>query len=118
LKGEVVTRASLGLPPATLVDCRFDDGKVGLVGSGLMDNVVSPASGLLEILIDPPSPVEEGQAVGRIWSHEDPMLPPVDVRSPLPGYPLGLRTYPAVEKGESLALIGRVVDRDALLAGG
>jgi predicted deacylase len=116
LEGPVVTRASLGLPPALLVDCRFDDGRVGNVGSGLFDNIVAPASGLFEVLVEPTAAVAQGQPVGRIWSHEDPTLPPVDLRSPFSGYLMGLRTVPAVEKGQSLALIGRPIDRNALLA--
>jgi predicted deacylase len=116
LEGPVVTRASLGLPPATLVDCRFDDGRVGHVGSGLFDDILAPATGLFEVLIEPGSPVAEGQPVGRIWSRDDPARPPVDLMSPITGYLMGLRTLPAVEQGQSLALIGRQIDGDALLA--
>ena len=116
LEGEVVTRASLGLPPATLVDCRFHDGKVGSVGSGLFDAIVAPTTGLFEVLIEPGSPVTEGQPVGRIWSPQDPTQPPVDLKSPFTGYLMGLRTLPAVAKGQSLALIGRRIERHSLLA--
>ena len=116
LTGAVVTRASLGLPPARLVDCRFDDGRVGAVGSGLFDNIVAPASGLFEVLVDPGSPVALGQPVGRIWSADDPMRPPVDLTSPFAGFLMGLRTLPAVERGQSLALIGRPINRASLLA--
>jgi len=115
LEGEVVTRASMGLPPATLVDCRFDDGEVGGVVSGLFDNVVAPAGGLFEVLIEPGSPVAEGQAVGRVWSPDDPEQPPVDVSAPFDGYLMGLKTLPVIEKGQSLALIGQRIDREALL---
>lgn len=118
LQGEVVTRASLGLQPATLVDCRFDDGNVGTVGGGLFDNIKAPASGLFEVQVEPGSPVGAGEVVGRIWSHTDPTQKPVELRSPLTGYLMGLRTRPAVEQGQSLALIGRVVARDELLAKG
>lgn len=116
LEGKVVTRASLGLPPAKIVDCRFDDGRVGQVGSGLFDNILAPASGIFEVLVEPGNPVAEGQTVGRIWSRDDPARPPVDLLSPVTGYLMGLRTVPAVEQGQSLALIGRQIDRDALLA--
>jgi predicted deacylase len=116
LEGPVQTRASLGLPPATLVDCRFDDGRVGNVGSGLFDNIVAPVTGLFEVLVEPGSPVTEGQPVGRIWSHDDPTRPPVDLVSPFTGYLMGLRTLPVVETGQSLALIGRSIDRETLLA--
>jgi N-alpha-acetyl-L-2,4-diaminobutyrate deacetylase len=116
LEGKVVTRASLGLPPATLVDCRFDDGHVGDAGSGLFDNIIAPTTGLFEVLVEPGNPVAEGQPVGRIWSADDPALPPVNLNSPFAGYLMGLRTLPIVKQGQSLALIGRPISRDALLA--
>jgi predicted deacylase len=115
LEGKVVTRASLGLPPAKLIDCRFDDGRVGQVVSGLFDNIVSPATGLFEVMVEPGSQVREGQSLGRIWSPDDPTTPPVEVKSPLTGYLMGLKTLPPVEKGQSLAMVGRQLDRDALL---
>ncbi len=117
LEGDVVTRASLGLPPTTLVDCRFDDGRIANVGSGLFDNIVAPVSGLFEVMVEPGSQVAEGQPVGRIWSADDPTLPPVDLNSPFTGYLMGLRTLPVVKQGQSLALIGRPITRDAVLAG-
>ena len=111
----MITRASLGLPPAILVDCRSKDGEAGGVVSGLFDNIVAPASGLFEVLIEPGSPVSEGQPVGRIWSHTDPALPPVDLTSPVTGYLMGLKTLPPIEKGQSRALIGRQIERQSLL---
>ena len=54
--------------------------------------------------------------MGRIWSHDDPTRPPTDLASPFTGYLMGLRTLPAVERGQSLALIGRAIERNALLA--
>lgn len=116
LDGPVVTRASLGLPPATLVDCRFDDGRIGLVGSGLFDNILAPATGIFEVLVEPGTAVAEGQTIGRIWSRDDAARRPVDLPSPMTGYLMGLRTRPAVEEGQSLALIGRPIAHDALLS--
>lgn len=118
LEGKPVTRASLGLPPAVIVDCRFDDGHVGDVGSGLHDKIVSPATGLFEVLVEPGSAVSEGQPLGRVWSPHDPTLPPMDVRSPMNGYLMGLKTLPPVTKGQSLALVGPPIDREALIAEG
>lgn len=118
LEGAVVTRASLGLPPATLVDCRYDDGKVGAVTSGLFDAIVAPVGGLFEVVLEPGSPVVAGQPVGRIWSPEDPSRDPVDLVSPVTGYLIGLRTLPVVTQGQSMALIGREIDRETLLANG
>lgn len=118
LEGKVVTRASLGLPPATLVDCRYDDGKVGAVASGLFDAIMAPVAGLFEVMLEPGSRVVEGQPVGRIWSPEDPSRPPVNLTSPVDGYLMGLRTLPVVAKGQSMALIGPEIDRETLLANG
>ena len=118
LEGEVVTRSSLGLPPATLVDCRYDDGKVGAVNSGLFDAIVAPVGGLFEVMLEPGSPVVEGQPVGRIWSPDDPSRDPVYLVSPMTGYLMGLRTLPVVKEGQSMALIGREIDRSTLLANG
>ncbi|HQZ11846.1 MAG TPA: succinylglutamate desuccinylase/aspartoacylase family protein [Devosia sp.] len=116
LEGKVITRASLGLPPATLVDCRFDDGRVGNVGSGLFDNIIAPVSGLFEVQVEPGSRVSAGQPVGRIWSYEDPSQHPLDIASPVSGYVMGLKTLPIVKKGLSLGLIGPTIDRATLLA--
>ncbi len=111
LEGEVMTRASLGLPPATLVDCRLE------IGKGLFDHVIAPVSGLMELMVEAPSNVTEGQVLGRIWSHEDPTVPPVELKAPFTGIVMGGRTLPVVDKGQPLVLIGRAVDRETLLAG-
>jgi predicted deacylase len=116
LEGEVVTRASLGLPPATIVDCRFDDGNVAGLASGLMDNCKAPVSGLLEGLVETGTPVTEGQPVARIWSPDDPTRGAVEIVSPVDGWILGLRARTVVEEGNGVALIGPPIDREALLA--
>ncbi|MCR8725089.1 succinylglutamate desuccinylase/aspartoacylase domain-containing protein [Frigidibacter sp. ROC022] len=118
LEGEVVTRASLGLPPPIFVDCRYDNGSVGEAVSGLMDFIKAPVAGLLEVLVETGTPVAEGQPIGRIWSHLDPTRQPVDITSPFEGYLMGMKTLPVVEQGQSLALIGRQVDRSDVLAKG
>ena len=48
--------------------------------------------------------------------NEDPTRPPLELRSPFTGYLMGLRTLPVVEQGQSLALIGRQIERSSLLA--
>lgn len=117
VEGKVLTRASLGLPPATLVDCRNDDSRVEQVGSGLFDGgVVAPATGIFEVMVEAGSPITEGQVLGRVWSRDDPSLPPAEVKSPLTGYLMGLKTFPPVTEGQSLAMVGREMDREALLA--
>jgi N-alpha-acetyl-L-2,4-diaminobutyrate deacetylase len=116
LEGEVVTRASLGLPPAVIVDCRFDDGNVAGLTSGLMDNVQAPVGGLLECLVEVGSEVAEGRPIARIWSPDDPTRGAVEILSPLTGWLLGRRGRPVVEAGNGLAMIGPPIDRAALLA--
>jgi N-alpha-acetyl-L-2,4-diaminobutyrate deacetylase len=116
LEGEVATRASLGLPPAIIVDCRFDDGNVAGLTSGLMDNVKAPVGGLLECLVEVGSTVTEGEAIARIWSADDPTRGAVEIVSPTTGYLVGRRGRPAVEAGNGLAMIGPAIDREELLA--
>jgi N-alpha-acetyl-L-2,4-diaminobutyrate deacetylase len=116
LEGEVVTRASLGLPPAVIVDCRFDDGNIAGLTSGLMDNTKAPVGGLLEGLVETGTPVAEGQPVARIWSPDDPTRGAVEIVSPVDGYILGLRARTVIEAGNGVALIGPAIDRDDLLA--
>jgi N-alpha-acetyl-L-2,4-diaminobutyrate deacetylase len=105
LEGEVVTRASLDLPPATLVDMR---------GAG--KNVSAPASGLCEGLLEPGAPIEEGQPIARIWSPDEPGREPVEVVSPVTGYLLSLRGTPTVGRGDFLFQVGDSITRDTLLA--
>jgi N-alpha-acetyl-L-2,4-diaminobutyrate deacetylase len=116
LEGEVVTRASLGLPPAVIVDCRFDDGNVAGLASGLMDNVKAPVGGLLEGLVETGTAVAEGEPIARIWSPDDPTRGAVEIVSPVTGYVLGLRARTVVEEGNGLALVGPPIDRETLLA--
>jgi predicted deacylase len=116
LEGEVVTRASLGLPPAIIADCRFDDDDVAGLASGLFDNLKAPVGGLFEGLVETGCPVSEGEPIARIWSPDDPTRGAVEVVSPLNGYVLGLRALPVVEEGQGLGLVGPPIDREALLA--
>ncbi len=52
LEGEVVTRTSLGLPPARIYDARGADETVTELGSGLIDQSRAPVSGIAEALVD------------------------------------------------------------------
>jgi predicted deacylase len=116
LEGDVVTRASLGLPPAIIVDCRFDDGNIAGLASGLMDNCKAPVGGLFEGLVETGTAVTEGEPIARIWSSDDPTRGAVEILSPVTGYVLGLRARTVVEPGNGLALVGPPIDRAALLA--
>ena len=115
LEGEAVTRASLGLPPARIYDARGADETVTELGSGLMDQVRAPASGLTEALVEPGGPVERGQPIARIWSFDDPSQPPVEVMSERTGVLLGMRARAFVTQGNGLAFVGEPITREALL---
>jgi predicted deacylase len=116
LEGEVVTRASLGLPPARIYDARGADETVTETGSGLMDQVRAPMTGLAEGLVEPGETVERGQPIARIWSFDDPSQPPVEVASRRTGLLLGMRARAFVTQGDGLAFVGEPITREALLA--
>jgi len=105
LEGDVVTRTSLGLSPATIVDMR-----------GAEKNVSAPAAGLCEGLLEPGAPIEAGQPIARIWSPDEPGREPVEVVSPLNGYLLSIRGTPTVGRGDFLFQVGNPIARETLLA--
>jgi predicted deacylase len=115
LEGEVVTRKSLGLPPARIYDARGADETVTELGSGLMDQVRAPATGLAESLVEPGDTVERGQPIARIWSFDEPTRPPVDVLSERTGLLLGMRARAFVLQGDGFAFVGEPITREALL---
>ena len=116
LEGEVVTRASLGLPPATIYDARGADETVTELGSGLMDQTRAPASGIAEALAMPGETVERGQPIARIWAFDEVLQPPIDVLSQRTGLLLGMRARAYVEQGDGFAFVGEPITRGALLA--
>ena len=104
LEGEVQTRASLGLPPAVILDGR-DPATI----------VVSPEDGLWEGMLEPGEPVAADQPVGRLWFVDRPDRPPIEVVSPVDGYVVVQKAIPVVEQGDSLFCVGVPIDRAALL---
>ena len=58
LEGEAQTRASLGLPPAVIID-----------GRDPRNIVVSPEDGMFEAILEPGDPVREGEPVGTALVH-------------------------------------------------
>jgi predicted deacylase len=116
LEGEVVTRASLGLPPARIYDARGADETVTELGSGLMDQVRAPAGGIAEALVMPGEMVDRGQPIARIWAFDAPTQPPVDVFAQRTGLVLGMRARAFVTPGEGFAFVGEPITREALLA--
>ena len=116
LEGEVVTRASLGLPPARIYDARGADETVTELGSGLMDQVRAPVTGIVDGVAEPGETVERGQPIARIWSFEEPSQPPVEVMSVRTGLLLGMRARAFVTQGNGLAFVGEPITRKELLA--
>ena len=116
LEGEVVTRASLGLPPACIYDARGADETVTELGSGLMDQTRAPVGGIAEALVMPGEMVERGQPIARIWGFDAPSQPPVDVLADRTGLVLGMRARAFVTPGEGFAFVGEPIAREALLA--
>jgi predicted deacylase len=101
---EVQTRASLGLPPAVILDGR-DPANI----------VVSPEDGLFEALLEPGDPVSAGEPVGRLWFIDRPDRPPEEILAPLDGYLAVTKAIPVTEQGDNVFVLGQPIDRSALL---
>lgn len=65
LAGPVNTRASLGLPPAVILD-----------GRNPFNIIVSPEDGMFEAMLEPGATVAAGDPVGRLWFIDRPDRPP------------------------------------------
>ena len=103
-KGEVLTRASLGLPPAVIIDGR-DPGNI----------VVAPEDGMFEAMLEPGDPVAAGQPVGRLWFMDRPDRPAELLRSPVDGIVVTTKAIPITEQGDCVFVVGTPIDRAALL---
>ncbi len=104
LEGDVKTRASLGLPPAVILD-----------GRNPANIVVSPEDGLFEALLEPGDPVSAGEPVGRLWFIDRPDRRPEEILAPLDGYVAVTKAIPVTEQGDSLFVLGQPIERSELL---
>ena len=104
LEGEVQTRASLGLPPAVILD-----------GRNPANIVVAPEDGLFEALLEPGDAVSAGEPVGRLWFLGRPDRPPEPILAPLGGYVAATKAIPVTEQGDCVFVLGQPIDRSALL---
>jgi predicted deacylase len=93
--GEVVTRESLGLPPALVLDGRDPATIVG-----------SEEAGTWEGIVEPGEPVRKGDLVGRLWFQEDPQRPPTPFHAPLDGYMVVQKAIPVTEAGDCVYVLG------------
>ena len=103
LKGEVRTRADLGLPPTRWVQALSRE-----------DYRFAPESGIYENLVDLGTSVESGQEVGQIHFLERPDHEPVPVIAPTAGILLATRGPALVAQGDCVACIAHLVDPDQL----
>jgi N-alpha-acetyl-L-2,4-diaminobutyrate deacetylase len=99
LEGEVVTRASMGLPDAVIVD-----------GRDPANYVVAPEDGIFEALLEPPTEVKSGDPVARLWFPDTPGRPPEVLRAPLDGILAVIRSIPATEAGDGVFTTGQVIE--------
>jgi N-alpha-acetyl-L-2,4-diaminobutyrate deacetylase len=103
LEGEAETRASLGLPEATILD-----------GTDPESYLFAPESGLLEILVDPGDAVEAGQPVCRLHFVERPEREPEVVVAPRAGIVACVRAIPMTRQGDNVVVVGQPRDRSTL----
>jgi N-alpha-acetyl-L-2,4-diaminobutyrate deacetylase len=104
LEGEAETRASLGLPPAVILDGRNPE-----------TIVLSPEDGMFEALLEPGDPVSEGDVVGRLWFIDRPDRPPELLRATVDGYVAVTKAIPVTEQGDCVFVLGVPIDRTELL---
>ena len=104
LKGEVQTRASLGLPPAVILDGRNPE-----------TIVVSPEDGMFEAILEPGDPVAADEPVGRLWFVDRPDRAPELLLAPLDGFVVVTKAIPVTEQGDCVFVVGTPIDRTALL---
>ena len=102
LEGEVQTRASLGLPPAVILD-----------GRNPATIVESPEDGMWEAMLEPGDPVSEGEPVGRLWFIDRPDRPPELLRAPMDGVVAVTKAIAPTEQGDCVSERGCEPSRGA-----
>ena len=104
LEGEVQTRASLGLPPAVILDGRNPE-----------TIVVSPEDGMWEAMLEPGDAVRAGEPVGRLWFIDRPDRPAEPILAPMDGVVAVTKAIPVTEQGDCVFVLGVPIDRTDLL---
>jgi len=105
LEGEVQTRATLGKPPAVILDARDP-----------ANYVIVEEAGLWEGLIEPGTAVRAGDPVGRLWFPDAPARPPEVIAAPRDGVLAVIRAIPPTQPGDSVFTLGQPIEADALSA--
>ncbi len=103
LKGAVETRASLGLPPAVILDGRNPENYVNTDEPGFWEN-----------LLEPGDAVKAGDPVGRLWFPERPDRSPRVFTAPLDGALVVARAATPTLAGDSVFVLGQPIEASAL----
>ncbi len=103
LRGEVETRASLGLPEAVILD-----------GRDPVNYAITEEAGIFEGLLEAGDPVRKGDPVGRLWFPDTPDRPPVIHEAPLDGVVACIRAIPVVEAGDGIFTLGQPIAAEDL----
>lgn len=99
LRGEVQTRASLGLPDAVILD-----------GRDPANYAIAEEDGLFEGLLEPGEAVRAGDPAGRLWFPDTPDREPELLRAPLDGVVACIRAIPVTEAGDGVFTLGQPID--------
>jgi N-alpha-acetyl-L-2,4-diaminobutyrate deacetylase len=104
LEGDVVTRASLGLPEAVIID-----------GRDPTNYVIAEEAGLFEGLKEPGETVSSGEPVGRLWFPDQLGRDPLEIVAPLDGIVAAVRAIPVTDAGNSVFTTGQPISKEELL---
>ncbi len=104
LAGTVETRASLGLPPAIIIDGRDPENYVNTDEPGFWEN-----------LLEPGDQVKTGDPVGRLWFPERPERGPRTFSAPRDGILTVVRAMTPTLAGDSIFVLGQPIEAADLL---
>ena len=104
LEGAVETRASLGLPPAIIIDGRDPENYVNTDEPGFWEN-----------LLEPGDQVRSGDPVGRLWFPERPERGPRTFSAPRDGILTVVRAMTPTLAGDSIFVLGQPIEASNLL---
>jgi predicted deacylase len=105
LQGVEQTRASLGKPPAILVQALDRN-----------DYLLAPESGIFEIAVDLGQMVQVGDCIGAIHHLERPDRAPESIVARSSGYLITARVPCLTQQGDCVAVIARQVGIDEVLS--
>jgi predicted deacylase len=105
LSGKIETRASLGLPEATILD-----------GRDLAGYIYAPDHGLFEAMVDPGDVVQAGQPVGQVHFVEHPDREPSVLVARISGIVVCMRAIANTTEGDVVCVIGVPIEKGAVLS--